>query len=74
MGRKKGAYARGDLLAALVVEFGVGLAEDVVALILDAAGFKIPFRSLVSGFGVDMGPDLGVGRDKGGWADSSDRS
>jgi hypothetical protein len=58
------AYAGGDLFAALIVEFSIGLAEDVVTLVLNAAGLEVPIRSLVARFGVDMGPDVRVGRDE----------
>ena len=54
------AYARRNLFAALIVQFGVGLAENMVTLVFNTASFEVPVGSLVSGFGVDMQPDVGV--------------
>lgn len=67
-----GAYAGGDLLPPLIVQLGVGLAEDVVFLVFDADGFKVPLGPRVARLGVDVVPDVGAGRDERGWADAGD--
>ena len=67
-----GAYAGGDLLPPLIVQFGVGLAEDVVPLVFDAHGFKVPLGPCVARLGVDVEPDVGAGGDERGWADARD--
>ena len=58
------AHARGHLLAAAMVLFHVGLAKDIVAAVLDAAGLVVPGRAPVPRLGVDVDPDVGRGGDE----------
>jgi hypothetical protein len=59
-----GAYPWRDLFPPFIVEFGVGLAEDVVSLMLDANSPEVPLGALVARLVVDVHPDVSGGREE----------
>jgi hypothetical protein len=72
LGAIEDAYTGSDLLAALIVEEVISLAEDVVPSVFEPCSLEIPVAPIISWLGVDMNPYLGARRDEGVGADAGD--